>query len=212
MKSMHNNVMNQSLIKSALVAILFSIVIASCDQPANKEASNKFDRIDSLRSEFLQIQDSLLYSWNVMIKDDNEKISSLSRLLDEVKYAGVSDTSTIVEYKERLEKLKKSRYSYTSMANSMLIDEYDLASNTLVNEIISYAQSHPEFERYAVMQKMIDETMAAESRILFFRIDYDDYVKIYNRFLKNHEGIIDEIDKEHEHVKLSLFELAPLEE
>lgn len=203
--------MNQSTLNHFIIALSIFCGILSCNSSSEYNDEEKFDRIDSLRSEFLHIQDSLLYSWNVMIKDDNEKIKNLARLLDEVKYAGVSDTSVIVEFKERLHKLKKSRYTYTSMANSLSIDEYDLASSTLVNEIIAYAKAYPEFERNPLMQEFIDEIMAAESRILFYRIDYDDFVKIYNKFLDEHSDIIKELDKEHDHVKLPLFELSPLE-
>ena len=203
--------MNQSYYKNSIIVLLLCITFASCTSSKKTEDENKFDRIDSLRSEFLIIQDSLVYAWNIMIKDDNEKIKSLDRLLDEVKYAGVPDTMIIAEYKEHLKKLKKSRYTYTSMANSQSIDEYDLTSNTLVNEIITYAQAHPDFERNPYMQELIDEIHSAESRILFFRLDYDDFAKKYNRFVADNQDIINDIDKDHNHDKLPLFELSPVE-
>jgi len=194
-----------------LMLVLFGVIsLVGCNnQPENKTVAAEFDKIDSLRATFLTIEDSLVHTWNVMINDDNKKIKSLKRLVEEVIYAGGVDSTITQGFLSRLKQLKSERYSCKTMSSSDLIDSYDSISNALVNEIIALATSHEEFERNIVMNELIDEIGEAEGKILFFRIDYDDVAKMHNQFIEQNQAYMKDIDSKNDLKKIPIFELPP---
>ena len=191
-----------------LLGILTLFSIVGCNnQPESKTEAAEFNKIDSLRATFLTIEDSLVHTWNVMINDDNKKIKSLKRLVEEVVYAGGVDSVITQGLLQRLKYLKSERYSCKTMSDSDLIDSYDSISNVLVNEVIALAMSHEEFGRNIVMNEMIDEINEAEGKILFFRIDYDDVAKMYNKFIEQNQVYMSDIDGKNDLKKIPIFEL-----
>lgn len=192
----------------SLLCVLFMFTAISCNNHPNKKtAVADFDQIDSLRATFLTIEDSLVHTWNVMINDDNKKIKSLKRLVQEVVFAGGVDTTITNRLFQQVKELKSKRYTSKTMTDSDLIDSYDSSSNALINSIVTLATSHEEFERNIVMNKMVDEINHAEGKILFFRLDYDDVAKLYNLFIAEHKELMKDIDGEYDPNKLPLFEL-----
>jgi hypothetical protein len=196
---------NHSVLTFSLLALV--TVIGCNNQPQNKTEVVQFNKIDSLRSTFLGIEDSLLHTWNVMINDDNKKIKALTRLVQEIVYAGGEDSVMTKDLIVQISNLKSKRYSRKTMADSQLIDYYDSISNDLVNQAITLAIAHDEFERNIVMNEMIDEINQSEGKILFYRVDYDEITKTYNSFIKQHQSIMDEIDNDHTKIQLPIFEL-----
>ncbi len=170
------------------------LLIQACGKDEKRKEEASFTKIDSLRSVYLSIHDSVLLAWNVMIKDDDQKISDMKRLLLEIEVAGVHDQETYQSLKDRVENHQNLRYDEETMATSELIDEYDLASNSLANDLISFAESHPKFEEYVMMQTLTQDIRQAENRVLFLRVDYDRYVDSYNQFVEDNQEHLDEID------------------
>jgi len=192
----------------SLLILGFTLGLSSCNnQPDNKTTHADFDKIDSLRSTFLTIEDSLIHTWNIMINDDNHKIKGLKRLVEEVVYAGGVDSTVTSELLTKILELKSSRYTMKTMADSDLIDIYDSSSNAIVNAAVELASIHPEFDRNIVMNELIGEINESEGKILFYRIDYDDMAKVYNQFLEENKSIMNDIDSDHERHPLPLFEL-----
>ena len=191
-----------------LLALVVVISLVGCNnQPESKTATAEFNKIDSLRATFLTIEDSLVHTWNVMINDDNKKIKSLKRLVEEVVYAGGVDSTITQSLLLRIKELKSERYSCKTMSDSDLIDSYDSISNALVNDIINLATAHEEFGRNIVMNELIDEINEAEGKILFFRIDYDDVAKMYNQFLEQNQAYMSDIESKNNLKKIPIFEL-----
>ncbi|MDH5366030.1 MAG: hypothetical protein OEW67_03530 [Cyclobacteriaceae bacterium] len=191
-----------------ILSLMFVLGLSSCNSSKHK-AETTFDRIDSLRSHLLTIEDSLLYTWNVMIQDDNEKLSDLSRLLDELKYANVLDSNIINAHKEKVKGVKSSRYYMTKMTSEK-IDYYDSISLALSAQIIQLIDSFPDVaSKYPFINELIESVYAREANVLRFRVDYDYVAKIHNQFVMDHEDIIDQIDPEYRHTILTLFELPP---
>lgn len=192
------------------VVVGFTSGCSKLKETTGTVAKTNFTKIDSLRSTYLALNDSIVMAWNIMINDDNEKIDNLKRLLEELVYAGGMDTARIADLKLQLGKLKGARYDEYTMTNSDLIDEYDFATNNLVNEVVTFAKSHTSFDRYPLMGQLIREIRNAESRILHHRIYYDLFAKDYNKFLEDHKESLTEIESDVEHQRKPLFEL-PLE-
>jgi hypothetical protein len=196
--------------KFAFTLALAGLLATACGSKTEKDKDTALDftRIDSLRSNYLGINDSLVAAWHRMIKDDNQKLSDLNRLLDEITYTNNYDKEKIEGLRQRIVELKAMRYNQQTMADSDLIDEYDFASDNLVNEITSLAQSHPQYERYKNMEMLVDDIRTAHEKVLYMRVDYDRFAKQYNRFLDENHEILAEIDHSLEDKKRTLFQIV----
>jgi hypothetical protein len=192
------------------MALILGALVISCGTKSTKETTGKIDftRIDSLRSNYLAINDSMVAAWHRMIKDDNQKLSDLNRLLDEITFTNNYDKERVEALRERIQEVKALRYNQQTMADSELIDEYDFASDNLVNEIITFAQKHPQYERYKNMEMLVDDIRTAHEKVLYMRVDYDRFAKQHNRFITENNAILEEIDNSIEDKKKPLFQLV----
>ncbi len=192
---------------SAVLFVLFLGIISSCEKkPEQKELSQR--EADSIITALNAIEDSLEVAWDRMIEDDDQKIADAKRLLEEISYTNFYDPVQYDSLQQNLKTLAATRYNINSMANSVLIDDYDSSSNKVMNEIITMASSHPEFQRYPLMKELIADIQQANSRVLRHRVNYDYAAKQYNQFIEEHKEELEEIDSLKEIQKKPLFELA----
>ena len=79
------------------------------------------------------------------------------------------------------------------MADEDLIEEYDFASNLLVTELITQAESKTEFAYNTTLQKLVEEIRISDQRVNFYREDYDAITSKYNAFLEKNRNYLNEI-------------------
>ena len=155
-------------------------------------AAPTFTKADSLTDIYLSLQDSMLQSWNMMINDDNQKITSMHSLLHELMVTSPGGSEFQV-YEEQLDNLTDLRYDQQSLANEDLIEEYDFASNLLVTELIGLAESKTEFAYNPTLQKLVEEIRLADQRVNLYREEYDVITQKYNTFLQTNWNYLEEI-------------------
>jgi hypothetical protein len=136
----------------------------------------------------------------------------MHNLVHELMVSGKTDNEELVSLEQRLEQLSHLRYSQKTMANADVVEEYDFASSSLISEMISIAESRPEFAYNSTLQKLVEEITEADQRVNNWREEYDVIAAEYNSFLdKNKEYL-----KGHDHSvsleKKPLFEMAASEE
>jgi cell fate (sporulation/competence/biofilm development) regulator YmcA (YheA/YmcA/DUF963 family) len=192
------NVAMKNYLQITLYACFFItiLLVSSCDKKTKKEALTAVEA-DSLHHAFLVIQDSLNTAWERMIEDDNQKIADAKRLLEEVSYT----------LQQNLALLLEMRYSNTSMAEPSAIDNYDSASNKVINTIMTVASEHPDFARYPLMKTLVKDIQEANGRVLRQRVSYDYAAKLYNQFLEENNAVLEEVDSLKDLQKKPLFEL-----
>ena len=156
-------------------------------------AAPAFTKADSLTDIYLSLQDSMLQSWNVMINDDNQKLTAMHNLLHELMVTS-SNGRDLHVYEEQLDHLTELRYDQESMGNEDLIEEYDFASNLLVTELIGLAESKTEFAYNPMLQKLVEEIRLAEQRINLYREEYDVITEKYNTFVQTNWDYFDNIN------------------
>lgn len=186
-------------------ALLF--IISSCEKKSKREALTASE-VDSLSNTFMVIQDSLAITWNKMIEDDNQKIADAKRLLEEVSYTNQYDVVQYDTLQQKLVQLLQMRYDNTTMADPFAIDNYDSASNKVINEIIALATAHPDYNRYPLMKSLIKDIQEANGRVLRQRVNYDYAAKHYNQFLEDNKEVLEEIDSLDSLEKKPLFEIS----
>lgn len=184
------------------------LTLLNCGDRNAPRQQTTFTRLDSLTDYYLGLQDSMLQAWNIMIHDDNQKIKAMHNLLHELTVAASADPEQLEAYDERLEQLLRLRYTQKTMANADVVEEYDFASNSLVTELITAAESQPQFQYNSTLQKLADEIRMADQRVYIYRDDYDAIVAAYNKFLEENREDIREIDIQPTIEKKPLFQMV----
>jgi hypothetical protein len=193
---------------SCVIISCCGILLWNCGEKQASTEETAFTKIDSLTDFYLALQDTMLQSWNIMINDDNQKIKSMRNLLHELKVSNPEERDQLNAYEERLDQLIRMRYTQKSMANADVVVEYDFASNSLVSELVSLAESKTEFAYNSTLQKLVDEIRAADQRVDNYRVDYDSVVTEYNRFLEKNRAYLKEIDQNIIPEKKPLFQMV----
>jgi hypothetical protein len=190
-----------------LTCFLFLAIISSCEKKGTKDDLSQTE-IDSIKLAFEEIQISIDTTWDNMVEDDNQKIADAKRLLEEISYTNIYSPVQFDSLKLNLTELQKMRYDNISMENSELIDSYDSASNKIMNDIITLASNHPDYQRYPLMKELIKDIQEANGRVLKHRINYDFAAKSYNQFIEENKEQLRKTDSTEEIQKKPLFELA----
>lgn len=190
-----------------LTCFLFLAIISSCEKKGTKGDLSQTE-IDSIKLAFEEIQITIDTTWANMVEDDNQKIADAKRLLEEISYTNIYSPVQFDSLKLNLTELQKMRYNNISMENSELIDSYDSASNKIMNDIITLASNHPDYQRYPLMKELIKDIQEANGRVLKHRINYDFAAKSYNQFIEENKEQLRKADSTEEIQKKPLFELA----
>ena len=197
-------------IQSAIFVLLAALAGWSCSNTRGNDRET-FSQEDFVTENYLAYQDSLIHAWNLMMSDDNDKLSALHALLEELRNAGQADNQHLLfRFDERLQQLHRIRYTQKSMANSDVIEEYDFASTALVREILAAAEMSTAFPDNTRLQHLVDQIRMAEERISNYRADYDDLVSHYNTFLDSNKAYLAQISRDSVKKK-PRFELVSIE-
>ena len=190
-------------IRISVILFFVGLVLSNCGKKTEIH-STTFTKADSLTDLYLSLQDSMLQSWNVMINDDNQKIKAMHNLLHELMITTSDQNDQLHAYEEQLGHLIELRYNQKSMADEDLIEEYDFASNLLVTELITQAESKTEFAYNPILQKLVEEIRVADQRVSLYREAYDAITFKYNTFLEKNRNYLNEITQK------DSLELRPL--
>lgn len=183
------------------------LLFTRCEHKAGSEAS-AFTKADSVTEGYLALQDTMLQVWNTMMYDDNQKIRAMHLLLDELKRINQEKQDDIHRLRGRLDQLNGMRYDQSSMTDPGLVTEYDFASNSIVSEILSLAESQREFAHNETLQKLSDSIRASDQRVMSYRQEYDRTASRFNAFIEQHREVLEEIDSATFVQKKPLFEMA----
>lgn len=190
-----------------LTALCFGLLIlVSCQKKAETSQEVSFTKIDSLTEHFLELHDSMLYSWNKMMSDENQKIRAMNNLLHELKISSQFDRETLEALEHRLSQVKNNTITPESIDDNSVVEEYDFATNTLVTELLSMAESHEAYLHNKILQKMVEEIKLTDQRMEENRNIYDAIASEYNNFVETNKLVIWEIDRNASLEKKPLFQ------
>ncbi len=197
--------------RSISISTVFFLLALSqwqCGKKQETVVSENFTKIDSLTDCYLAIQDSIVQSWNRMIYDDNQKIKSMRDLVHELSVSNPDQREQLATYNEQIEQLTRMRYSQKTLANADIIEEYDFASNTLVVELSSLAESRAEYAYNTTLQKLVEEIHLADQRVNNYRASYDEIIIRHNDFVEKYKDYLSEISQHKTIHKQPLFQMA----
>ena len=201
----------ESMMKKNGINLLFIcsvIALASCTIRTAVPETHNYTKIDSLTDTYLNLQDSLLITWNVMLKDENEKLRSMHELLHNMTMSNAFDKNQLMALEQRLEQVELIRFNQKTMSNQYVVEEYDFASNSLITEILSLAATNSAFIQKKELQSLIDYIKVSDQRVNFYRSDYDFIALKFNQFVEKNKDHIKEIDQDSSNNKRPLFQMA----
>ncbi len=191
-----------------IILSLYTIVLLNCGEKKVPTKETAFTKVDSLTETYLALHDSMLQSWNRMVNDDNLKIKAMHDLVHELMVSGKTDNEELISIEQRLEQLTLLRYSTKTMANEDVVEEYDFASASLISEMVSIAESRPEFVYNTTLQKLATVITNADQRVNLYRKEYDIITASYNHFVIENKIYLQEIDRNSNFDTRPLFQMA----
>lgn len=183
-------------IQSGVFLVFAALAAWGCNSRKSADPVS-FSPEDFVTESYLAYQDSLLHAWNMMMSDDNEKLSVLHALVTELRTDTREQNQDMLKrFDERLTQLQRIRYTQKSMANADVIEEYDFACTSLVREILSMAEASTAYAENVKLQQLVDHVRLAEERVENYRADYDDLVSHYNAFLDDNKRLLVQINRD----------------
>ncbi len=171
------------------------MILMSCGRSATSNEKTTFTHIDSLTDTYLTLQDTLLHSWNVLVKDEQEKVEAMDNVLHQLLKTAMPETSQLEVLENRLRQLKQIHITQKSLSNPYVIEEYDFAASSLVSEILTLSQSNPSLIQNKNLSALIDKIKIADQHTSLYRSGYDSIAYEFNAFLERNQSVLKDIDK-----------------
>ncbi|SFC55379.1 hypothetical protein SAMN05421780_106233 [Flexibacter flexilis DSM 6793] len=168
---------------AALVAATFQTACNNSDSSGNLSVEQLQKRADSLNVEMDK-------SWAEMMRSDDKKITHIQWLMSKMDSLGYCHTDSLPSACDTLQKLytrlTKERYTPATMSNSLLIDNYDLRTDSLLDGISHVLEQKPDSLTNPTIKDLYQKIRQADDSVIYFHSHYDKQVDSYNAFLDFH--------------------------
>lgn len=192
--------------KSFLLLLLTGALIYSCKQAEEKSKTTSEDSSlspDSLKSRITFLKDSANITWKEMIKSDDQKLSDIKRLLQELTYTKSYDPGKVAKLEALTDSVKAIRYTQTNLTSEK-IDQYDKATENLIKQVFLLVENNPEMASHTITETLKGDIMKSDNDVVNYRIRYDRWAKEFNGLLDNADSLGEPYASDK---KLMLFEL-----
>ncbi len=177
------------------IALIVSILLFGCGRSTTSLEKTNFTHTDSLMETYLSYQDTLLQSWNMLIKDEQTRLDAMEASLNHLLPLATSEASQLALLTNRLDQLKQLRITQKTMANPYVVEEYDFASSSLVSELLSIMESDPKIMSDKNIAALLDKIKSTDQQILLYRLSYDSLAIEFNSFIEKNKKFLKEIDE-----------------
>lgn len=161
-----------------------------CGRSATLNENTAFSKNDSLTDRYLNMQDTLLHVWNRLVRHEKEKLSAIDEMFERMTRLHHGDASL----QSRFAQIKELRLTPRLLSNPDVLEEYDFAHESLINEMLALAATG-QLATDREFQALVDRVKIAESNISLNREDYDSIAQAFNEFMQTHQLVLKEIDQ-----------------
>lgn len=195
-------------LRIVIIALLCAASYTACQRASEekKEGAQQLSE-DSLNLSYQTLNDSLALRWEILAREEDQKLANMRRLLEEVSNFPVYNKARLDTLQRQLGQVYEMRIEPETLTSEK-IDRYDSASSAIRNNIIDYVSQHPDVEKYPLATGLVDSLSSADQRILLHRVKYDNYARDYNQFLESNPEYVRNIDTTDLHRKRTLFQLS----
>lgn len=174
-----------------LGAVLWTAV--GCSTSSNLQEKTKFTKIDSLTDTYLVLQDSLLQSWNRMVKAESEKTQGLQEVLAQLS-PNLDDQEMAEAFQSRIEQLERIRFTQKSLGNMHVVDEYDRAFESIVEDLQRLKGEMLDADLQTLFSK-VEMISKSQQQKLLQRSHYDSLAAAFNQFVETNKKYLEEIER-----------------
>jgi len=193
----------------SLVGIV-AMLVFSCKESPKEEKKETVVALpqEQLKAKITMIGDSVKGAWMFMMEADDQKIAFVKRLLDEISYTPKYDIVAHAKLIDKCKALKAKRFDENSMSNSVSIDKYDAATDSLLREVKALVLSTPNVENYPLCGQLLNDITALDNDVVMHRVKYDNWAMEYNKVLDERKEEIAKLDTTYLNLtKKSTFQL-----
>lgn len=171
-----------------------STILFSCGRTATSSEKTNFTHADSLTETFLTFQDTLLHSWNLLAKEEHEKLDALEKALHGLIKLSATEPTQIASLHNRLDQLKQIHITQKTLSNPYVVEEYDFASSSLISEVLSLMETNPKIIGDQDLIELIDKIKLTDQQIGEYRLSYDSIATAFNNFIEKNRLFLKDAD------------------
>ncbi len=175
--------------------VLLVYCVAACTAtlgPPNE--SRSVEQLDSLRTTYYSLTDSLNRSWRALRQDDVQKNIYLQQLLLEMRRSSRYALDTLDTLGQRIKRLKVLDYDTVTADNRHRVHRYDSATVRTSEAIVQYAEADSAYYDNPTLVYLTDKILAANRSMALYRLRYDRWSQAFNAFLDANYGYIATLD------------------
>lgn len=178
--------------KTGFFIVFGAFFLSACEMPqqSSYRTQSIFTKIDSLRANYLNIQDTVVLHWNSMISEDRNCISLMEKMTDKLEYYGYSNSSRLQELRESVKELTRMSSDKYTFVNIALLDSFDRKREELHQELKLASEELKEIEK---INQMISALNKSEHKIQNARKRYNKIAFEFNQFIDRYSASIKEI-------------------
>ncbi|MCC2546637.1 hypothetical protein LJY25_09310 [Hymenobacter sp. BT175] len=192
-----------------IFSLVLLLVLAGLHACKTDRSAKTIDPVSpaAIRAQLDVLRDSVDVNWRRMITSDDVQLSTTRQLLRELAAQPGSDKAQLEKLITANDQLKRRRYNQQTMASSPLIDAYDTAQDSVLQAV--YAAARPAASKPGSKAEQFTESIQVlASRVVGFRIHYDQAAKQYNNYLRLHQSDLPRLGRKYADLQpLPLFEL-----
>jgi hypothetical protein len=164
------------------VAALAAIVCACGSSNSVHEHTANFSKADSLTDAYLVLSDSLLLSWNRIVRTEMDKSRALQEIINDLDNASLLSDELRESFAVRMEQLEKIRFTQETVGDEQVVEDYDLAFQSLATDLEKITKDKEEF-------KFLEE------HSILNRVSYDSLANVFNAFVHKNKSMLKEVDQ-----------------
>ncbi len=167
--------------------------LMGCGSSGNIQERTQFTRLDSLTDEYLVLQDSVLQSWNRVVKTETDRSRVLKALVQQLAHS--ANSPTIESLQTQVAQLEKIRFTPKSISNPHVVDEYDEACKNLLEHIHQLSEKAGALAHSEDFMQQVQSAERASLKSFFQRARYDSLASSFNAFVESNWNELKEIER-----------------
>ncbi len=189
-----------------VIPILLFVVLFSCDNKSTSTSTLDSTKInnDTTLLVLKDIRDSSDKAWEFMIKSDDQKISDIMRLLQEISYCRKYNVLLLDSLNNAVKIMKDKRYKQLTMTSAE-IDQYDAFTDLIISRVKYLGSTVKDIQEHPLAESLYVDIASADNDIVRYRNLYDNFAFAYNYYLEANKTSLG--DKAKNFQKLPVFRL-----
>jgi hypothetical protein len=172
------------------------LLTAACSSRFNQQTEEQLSdaTLDSLRSVYYQLNDTIQYTWQSMMEDEDGKLQDMQLLLNEIRKADVYHSDSLDSLEQMMQAMRLIRYDSVSVGKPSLINRYDSLALLTAETLVRFAEDLPDANYDPMINVLLDRVLTAGSDAVLYRLSYDRFIADFNLFLEKYRNVMADID------------------